>query len=170
MRQRLYFLLPDVNSARRITQDLLLAKVEDNHMHFMAREGNDLSGLHQANLLQTSDLVHGAEFGVVLGSVIGLVAGVAAAFYPIVGEQPQWGMIGILAVLGALFGAWVASMVGASVPNSRLRRFSKAIEAGEILLMVDVPRRRLGEIKTLLRLAHPEAYAQGMEPAIPAFP
>src|SRR5688500_11184033 len=32
MRRRLYFLLPDVESARRTADDLLLARVEDRHM------------------------------------------------------------------------------------------------------------------------------------------
>ena len=32
MRRRLYWLLPDVESARRTADDLLLARVEDRHM------------------------------------------------------------------------------------------------------------------------------------------
>jgi hypothetical protein len=31
MRRRLYFLLPDVESAHRIANDLLLARIEDRH-------------------------------------------------------------------------------------------------------------------------------------------
>jgi hypothetical protein len=46
MRRRLYFVLPDLESARRTADDLLLARVEDRHMHFLARRGTDLSGLH----------------------------------------------------------------------------------------------------------------------------
>jgi hypothetical protein len=39
MRRRLYFVLPDVDSARRTADDLLLARVEDRHMRFLARRG-----------------------------------------------------------------------------------------------------------------------------------
>ena len=76
----------------------------------------------------------------------------------------------LLAVLGAVFGAWASSMIGSSAPNSRLRAFEKDIEAGRLLLMVDVPRGRVEEIETLLQNAHPEARFAGLDPAVPAFP
>ena len=46
MLRRLYWLLPDVESARRTADDLLLARVEHGHMHFLARRGTDLGALH----------------------------------------------------------------------------------------------------------------------------
>lgn len=121
MLHRLYFLLPDVASARRAMNDLLLARITERHIHFVAREGTDLTGLHEANLLQTSDIVHATQNGVVIGGGAGVIAGVVAALFPVIGEGPQWGMIGITTVLGALFGAWASSMIGSSVPNSRLK-------------------------------------------------
>jgi hypothetical protein len=71
MRRRLYFLLPDVESARRIADDLLLARVDDRHMHFLARRGTDLGELHEAGYLMKSDLLHGA--GVDDGKVLMMV-------------------------------------------------------------------------------------------------
>jgi len=76
----------------------------------------------------------------------------------------------VLAVLGALFGAWASSMIGISTPSSRLKRFEPAIEQGQILLMVDVPRSRVDEIEARLQGLHPEAHLEGVEPNIPAFP
>ncbi|MDK3023586.1 DUF1269 domain-containing protein [Cupriavidus taiwanensis] len=170
MRKRIFWLLPDLSSARRTMDDLLLARVENRHIHFVARDGADMTGLHEANLFQTSDIVHAAEMGLMVGGGVGVVAGVVVAMFPIVSDTPQWGLVGVLAVLGAVFGAWAASMIGSSAPNSRLRAFEKDIEAGKILLMVDVPRTRVEEIETLLRNAHPEASFAGVDPAIPAFP
>lgn len=170
MRKRIFWLLPDLASARRTMDDLLLARVENRHIHFVARDGADMTGLHEANLFQTSDIVHAAEMGLMVGGGVGLVAGVGVAMFPIVSDTPQWGLVGVLAVLGAVFGAWAASMIGSSAPNSRLRAFEKDIEAGKLLLMVDVPRGRIEEIETLLRNAHPEASFAGMDPAVPAFP
>lgn len=170
MRKRIFWLLPDLTSARRTMDDLLLARVENRHIHFVARDGADMTGLHEANLFQTSDIVHAAEMGLMVGGGVGVVAGVVVAMFPIVSDTPQWGLVGVLAVLGAVFGAWAASMIGSSAPNSRLRAFEKDIEAGKILLMVDVPRGRIEEVETLLRNAHPEASFAGMDPAVPAFP
>src|SRR5258708_32103501 len=66
MRRRLYFLLPDLGSAIQTANDLLLARIEDSHMHFLAKRGMSLGQLHEANALQKSDCVHGAELGFVL--------------------------------------------------------------------------------------------------------
>jgi len=37
MRRRLYFTVPDVASARRIRDELLLTRIEDGHIHVLAR-------------------------------------------------------------------------------------------------------------------------------------
>ena len=74
------------------------------------------------------------------------------------------------AIIGAMFGAWAASLVAMSVPNSRPKAFQKEIEAGKLLLMVDVPPSRIQEIQDLVHRRHPEATAHGVEPTLPAFP
>ena len=171
MRRRIYWLLPDLASANRTMDDLLLARIAEQHIHFVAREGTDMTGLHAANVLQTSDVVRAAEAGLVIGGAAGAVVGVLVALYfPMFGTGPEWGMVAVLAVLGALFGAWASSMIGISTPSSRLKRFEPAIEQGQILLMVDVPRSRVDEIEARLQGLHPEAHLEGVEPNIPAFP
>jgi hypothetical protein len=52
-------------------------------------------------------------------------------------------------------------MVGAAVPNSRLRQFDGDMEAGRVLMMVDVPLRRVEEITELVLSRHPEAVPRG---------
>jgi len=37
MRRRLYFLLPDLGSAIQTANDLLLARIEDRHTHFLVK-------------------------------------------------------------------------------------------------------------------------------------
>ena len=171
MRRRIYWLLPDLTSARRTMDDLLLARISEPHIHFIAREGADMSGLHAANLLQSSDVIRAAQAGLVIGGAVGAVLGVVAAlFFPIVGTAPQWGMVAVLAIVGAGFGAWASSMIGVSTPSNRLKRFESAIEKGQLLLMVDTPRSRVEEIESRLQALHPEAHLEGVEPNIPAFP
>lgn len=171
MNRRIYWLLPDLASAQRTMDDLLLARIGEQRIHFVAREGVDLSGLHPANLLQTSDVVRAAETGLVIGGGSGALLGaVVAVVYPVFGSSPQWGLIAVLAILGALVGAWASSMIGVSTPSQRLKRFEPAIEQGKILLMVDVPRGRVEEIEARLEKLHPEAQLEGVEPDIPAFP
>jgi len=171
MRKRIYWLLPDLDSARRTMDDLLLARIDERHIHFVAREGADMSGLHAANVLQTSDVIRSAEAGLVIGGAAGAVLGsIIAVAYPMFGDKPQWGLIAVLALVGAPVGAWASSMIGVSTPSKRLQRFEPQIEEGKVLLMVDVPRTRVEEIEARLQALHPEAHLEGVEPNIPAFP
>jgi hypothetical protein len=149
----------------------LLARISEPHIHFVAREDADMSGLHAANVLQSSDVIRAAQAGLVIGGAVGAVLGVVVAlFFPLFGAGPEWGMVAVLAILGAVFGAWSSSMIGVSAPNNRLKRFEAAIEQGQILLMVDVPRSRVEDIESRLQALHPEAHLEGVEPNIPAFP
>lgn len=171
MRRRIYWLLPDLQSARATMDDLLLARVEARRIHFVAREDCDMRGLHAANVLQTSDLIRSAEMGLLLGAGTGCLLGALVAVnYPIVGDGPQWGLAAALAVAGALFGTWTSTMIGISTPSKRLQRFAPQIEQGRILLMVDVLMWHVEEIEGRLQALHPEAQLEGVEPAIPAFP
>ena len=37
MRRRLYYVMPDLPSARRMMNDLLLARIEERHIHFIGK-------------------------------------------------------------------------------------------------------------------------------------
>jgi hypothetical protein len=170
MRRRLYFLLPSVDIARETANDLLLARIEDRRMRFLARRGTDLGELHEASHLEKSDLVHGAELGLAIGGACGIVAGIVAVVMPPGGVPLQLVTVVLLALAGAGIGAWLSSLVGASVPNSRLKDFAQEIENGKILLMVDVELGRVDQIRELVLGGHPETEARGIEPTVPAFP
>lgn len=170
MRHRLYFVLPDLKAAQQTMNDLLLARIEERHMHWLARRDLPMEGLHEANVLQKTDLVHGAEVGIALGGIAGVVIGAVAIFGPLQTFQLQLVTILFVAIGGAVFGAWVASLKASSIPNSKLLTFTKDIDEGRYLLMVDVPARRVEEIRSLVEKRHPEAVQGGEEPAMPAFP
>ena len=170
MRRRLYFVLPDIASARTMLNEMLLARIEVKHIHFLGQRGTLPADLPEANVLQKTDIVHGAQMGLVIGAVVGAAAGGLLVMYPPEGMTLK--LIAVLAVAlgGALFGAWASSMVASAVPNSRLKPFENAIESGRMLMMVDVPMRRTQEIRDLVVRRHPEAVSGGVEPTIPAFP
>jgi hypothetical protein len=170
MKIRMYVTLPDLASARRLADDLLLARVEDRRMHFLAKRGTDLTGLHEASYLQKSDTVHGAFVGIALGGALGAFAGVALVLYPPQGGMLEWVTVLVTALVGAALGAWMASMVGLNVPNSQLQPFARDIDEGRILLMLDVPSTRHDELQRVIARLHPEAVDRGNEPTVPAFP
>src|SRR5512135_1393250 len=128
MKRRMYYLLPNLASSRMAMDDLLLARVEERRIHFIAKEGLPMDGLHEASVLQKSDIVHGARVGLVLGGLLGIGAG--ALFVQLVPLSSQIVTIIGMAALGALFGTWVASMVGAAAPSAQLRKFEPLIAKG----------------------------------------
>lgn len=169
MRRRLYFLLPDLRNAIQTANDLLLARIEDRHMHFLAKRGTPLGDLHEASFLQKTDAVHGAQLGLVLGGVAGFLIGAYIYFTPPLGVSLELVTVLISTVIGGILGAWMASLVASSVPNSRLKSFQKDIDAGRILLMLDAPPSRIEELKELVNRRCPEA-SRGIEATSPAFP
>jgi len=170
MRRRLYFLLPEIGSARGMLDEMLLARIEVGHIRFLARRGMPTGDLPVAGVLQKTDLVHGAQTGVVVGGVAGTLGGALLVFFPPEGLTLQFVTILITALLGALFGAWASSMAASAIPNSKLKAFHPEIEQGKVLMMVDVPMQRVTEISELVARRHPEAVSGGFEPTIPAFP
>lgn len=170
MRRRIYWLMPDLASARRAMHDLVQARVDVAHIHFAASEGTDMAGLHAANVWQTSDLVHAAKTGWAIGSACGMILGLIAGLaFPVMGDEPEWELAVVLGVMGGVVGAWSASMIGISIPSPGLQRFEGAMDRGWILLMVDPPRARAEQIETLLRTTHPEALFGGEAQQVPAY-
>jgi len=168
--KRLYFLLPDVDIARKIVDELLLVHVPYERIHVLARAGTPLEELPEAGVAQKTDLIPALERGLAVGGTAGVVAGLLALAFPPGGLVVAGGAILFGALGGAGFGAWVSSMIGVSLPNSRLTRFEEAIERGMLLMMVDVPRERVEEFEEMIKLHHPEAEIEGTEPTIPSFP
>jgi hypothetical protein len=168
--RRIYFLVPSVPSAQAIVDALLLARVEERHIHIVAREGTELEDLPEAGVAQRSDLIPAIEKGVAAGGISGLLAGALAVTFPPAGLVLGGGAVAGLALFGSGFGAWMSGMVGAGLPSSRLERFESAIEAGQLLMMIDVPRGRVEATEALVRQHHPEAELEGTEPNMPLFP
>ena len=169
MNRRLYFMLPNVDVAKKVVDELLLARIHDNKMHLIAKDMDSLKHLPQANVFQSTDLIHALELGLIVGGATGSICGAALSFSP--GITLGFTTL-VLAgtVCGALIGTWASGMIGSNMKNTRLRPFQKDIERGEILLMVDVVKERVEEITNLICSHHPSAHSEGVEPSIPAFP
>jgi len=168
--RRIYFLAPTVASAKAIVDDLLLARIDEHHIHVLAKEGTPLEDLPAAKLAQASDLIPSLERGAAAGGLTGLLAGLVAVSFPPAGVVLGGGALLGIALFGAGFGAWMSSMVGVGIPNSRLAEYEASIGKGELLLMIDVPRTRVEEVEAVVRRHHPEAELEGLEPNIPEFP
>jgi hypothetical protein len=168
--RRLYFMVPDLDTANKVVDELLLKRVDEHHIHVVAKEGTPMGDLPEANLLQKSDFIPAMERGLAVGGITGVLAGIAAVTFPPAGLVLGGGAILGTSLAGAGIGAWISGMIGMDVPNSQIEKFEDAIAKGEVLMMVDIPKARVEEIEALVQQHHPDADMGGTEPHIPAFP
>ena len=170
MRRRLYFVLPNADSARKVHNELLLTRIEEHRMHVVARDGTNLTDLPEAGLLEKSDLVHGIQMGIMIGGATGVLFGALAGWMGYLVDGLEGLAILGTALAGAFIGAFASSMIAINVPNTRHKEFQDSIDRGNVLFLVEVPVGRVDEISDLVRSHHPEADVRGIEPTIPAFP
>jgi hypothetical protein len=170
VKRRLYFLLPNVEIARQTFNTLLLARIEERRMRFLARDNAVLGDLPEASVLQTTDAVHGLGVGMVTGAMTGALAGGLLMWVQPFGLNVGFGAVLMLGVLGTIMGTWASGIIATAIPNTHLQRFEDEIQRGKILLMVDVSKERMREINELVHRHQPQAELQGHDPTIPAFP
>jgi hypothetical protein len=163
-------MVPDIDTANTVVDELLLKRIDEHHIHVVAKEGTPMGDLPEANLLQKSDFIPAMERGLAVGGITGVIAGIAAVTFPPAGLVLGGGAILGTSLAGAGIGAWISGMIGMDVPNTQIEKFEAAIENGEVLMMIDVPKTRVEEIEALIQQHHPDADMGGTEPHIPAFP
>jgi hypothetical protein len=166
MRHRLYYFLPDIDSARRAFDDMLLNRIEQKYIHFITGGAPLPHDMPEANFLLKTDVVHGFASGTMVGAGLGIAFGALLIFYY---DMPQAAIL-VTTLIALLFGGWAASMVAAALPNSRLKAFYPEIEKGKVLMIADVPARRVEQIEKMLAERHPEMRFGGEEPNVPVFP
>jgi predicted lipid-binding transport protein (Tim44 family) len=104
MNRRLYFTLPDVEISRKVEDDLLLARISEREMHFLAKRGVDLQDLPEASQAQKTDIVHGFQVGMYSGAIGGAIMGlVIYLLRDFIGMQLEVGIILILFLVGGIY-------------------------------------------------------------------
>lgn len=167
MNRRLYFILPDVASAHATLDDLLLARVNANRIHFLARSNTKMGDLPEATVSERSDLIDGWEIGMGLGALLGLLLGIAAISVPVwwyTQPIPTFTTLAICTLVGFIGGGFWTAVVASTIPNVRLKPFEKQIAEGKVLMMVLVPFHRINDVRALVLKKHPEAAYSGTWP------
>lgn len=167
MNRRLYFMLPDIDSAHAMLDDLLLARVNADRIHFLARPGTPMENLPEAAISERTDLIEGWEIGMGLGALTGLVAGLVAISIPTwwyTKPIPVIATMLICALVGLLAGGMWTALVATNIPNTQLKQFEGRIAKGQVLMMVLAPFHRVQEVRKLVAEKHPEAAYSGIWP------
>ncbi|WP_413198769.1 ChaB family protein [Nostoc piscinale] len=149
-----------------VIRRLLERGVPRDHISVMGR--NFQSETRIAGFITKKDVIlgglrTGAIFGSLFGSFLSLLTGVGVLFIPFVGPIVAAGPISAL-LLGAASGA-IAGSAGAGLvsvftawgmPEDKATVYQTRLQAGEFLLMTEVPANRAGEFQLLLESAGAE--------------
>lgn len=166
MRHRLYYFLPDMESVKRTFDDMLLNRIEARHVSFISNGTPLPDDIPEASFLLKTDVLHGAAAGSIGGAILGMAfGGVLIEFYGMGSAT-----VLLTTFVGILFGGWASSMAAAAIPNTQLKAFNPALESGKILMIANIPSRRVAEIEKMLATRHPEVRFNGEEPHVPVFP
>jgi hypothetical protein len=162
--RRLHVILPDQESCRRVVEAFEAEGVPPERLHVVASLGQDLDGLPEATVWETTELAHGIEWGLGLGGVAGLLGGVLAVTFPPAGLVLGGGAILAGAAGGAGVGGVISALLSSHEHNHDLDYFQREIAHGRLLLMADVPRGRVDAFRALILQHHPEARIGVLKP------
>jgi len=165
MSKRLYFLVPNVATCKAIVNEMKEAGIPESHTHVIGNHFTPLDGLHKASFLQKSEFTHGIEEGLGMGGVAGVIGGLLVVSFPPAGLVLGGGAVLLSALAGAGFGAVVSAMVAKDIPSRKLERFEDAIAEGQLLLLVDVPKKQVDSLVKLIHDHHPEAEIETISPS-----
>ena len=167
--KRLCFLSPDIDHAKSVVQDLTGDGIEEKHIYAIGRSDLPLDELPDGGP-EDDDFLPAFERGVAFGGATGLFVGLVALAFPPAGLVIGGGAVLLVGIMGASLGGLLTGMAGAAFSNSRLKEFERDIDAGKILIMVDVPRDRITHVNALIRRLDPEVEIEGVEPPAPVIP
>jgi hypothetical protein len=166
--KRLCFLLPNIESAHDVVDDLRRAGFSDGEIYVVAKDDIALGELPDAGMIEKSDFYPQLTRGLATGGAIGAIGGLIAM--RLAGVALGGAAVLLFGLIGAGLNGLLAATAGAAFPNSRLREFEDAIEAGHILVMVNVPTTDIIKTEALIRRRHPELEIERIEPHTPVIP
>lgn len=166
--KRLCFLLPDIDSAHGVVDDLRSAGFVDEDIYVLAKDTVPLGDLPDAGMIEKSDFYPQLTRGLAAGGAVGAIGGLIAM--RLAGVALGGGAVLLFGLIGAGLSGLLAASAGAAFPNSRLQEFEEAIEEGHVLVMVNVPGERIETTEALIRQRHPELEIEHVEPHTPAVP
>ena len=168
MKRRVYIVAPTKQSAKAVDADPMLASIEGNRVRCLAQSDSALEHLPQAGPALRNDMARGAKVGLLSGALTGAAGGLLMYLYGGLGMGVAWVLAPTL--IGALFGVFATSLVAASVPSKQLKPFQHELNDNKILLMIDVPKKKVQEVIRVIMARHPEVDAKEAHTTIPALP
>jgi hypothetical protein len=159
MLRRIYMLFPDRAHLERAVRDLETMAVPRRHLHTIAKQGIDLTGLPEATVRQRDDFLARLEQVLWRANLVLFLIALVALVVAVIAFATGMA-IAALVVMVATFVA--GHYFVHHVPHAHLDECRGALSHGELLLLVDVPRWRVREVERRIRALHPDMQLGGI--------
>lgn len=150
--KRLYYLSNNIDYVKAISDELHQSGVSDWNFHVVSRDEAGLykHHLHGSGPLQRTDFIHWALRGTLFGLMLSFCAVILLLWHS---SFPLAVMIATTLML-TMFSTWVGGLIGISHVHYKVARYYDHLQAGEYLIMVDVPRKHADAIEPLIERRH----------------
>lgn len=155
--RRIYFLSPNRPSCRALVADLEQMDVPEDHIHVVGFGDGRLVGLPGAGVMTRSRVVCATWWGMFIGALAGSLGGLLFDLFPPAGMSVSRDVVVLGFLGGGAFGAAVSALVGKEVPHHDIEAFDRELYQGKLLVLVDIPAKRVDEISAIIAQHHPEA-------------
>lgn len=159
MLRRLFYLFPAKSQVQAVVNELEKENIDYARMHTLAKDGVDLEGLPPATASQSSDF--GAKLESWVWRLNLFIFFFVLALTLLAAFSKAWSLV-LLGLFVAATNVLLGNHLASKIPRVHLDQFRGALNHGEILLMVDVPRWRVREIEQVITRHHPEADSGGV--------
>jgi hypothetical protein len=135
--KRHVFAFDSMRATQAAIAALRAADVDEERISLIARSEVQEKRIPKKLLDAGTDFAPAIVRGAVVGSAVGLAAGIIVLLIPAFGiPASAAALLGFLAG-GAVIGAWTQAIVGSGLPDPIREKFDDEIQAGRILLVVD---------------------------------
>lgn len=165
--KRYFFIEDSLDDLEMVERDLLAGGLMAPQLHVLSRDddGATRRHLHQVHSLLRQDTIHAGEIGALIGFGISALS-VVIAYFSGLPQSIGWVPFICLSVVLLGFFTWEGGLFGIQVPNSQYHRFSKALDEGRHMLIVDVETDQERLLQHVVA-AHPNMKAAGTGRATP---
>lgn len=161
--RRLYYIASDLHVCGMIAATLKEEGISDWNFHVLSRDGIGLyqHGIHAATAYQELDVVHSGERWGLIGALIGLALGGIGYWLQPLPWDVDVLTVGLVTLVGGLFGAWQGAVAGLSRQSYKIARFRDDLAARRHLVMVDVNDHNRARVRELMNVRFPSVTFRG---------
>lgn len=149
---RAYFALPADARRDRILQVLTAAGIDRSRIRIREDIHDELIGIIYGTMWRRGDLLPGLVKGAIVGGISSCITGALLQWFPLTDNyNGSLSHFGFVCLVGVPMGMAFVMLATGGDNYKRLEIQHAAINRGDLLVMVNLPRRQLGKIRRLMK-------------------